>query len=198
MDVAAWRRETRARLVAQRQQLPQEEHQRASLKIEGFLDETLSVLAPQTVGAYWPYQAEVDLRGLMDRLRIKGWTAALPLVVKRRSPLEFLRWVADAEMEPGVYGIPVPRIQVHVQPDVAILPLIGFDAQNFRLGYGAGYYDITLAALQPRPRTIGVGFELARLETIHPHPRDIPLDIIITEAGIQQFRQQFGDGHPVG
>lgn len=194
MDVAAWRRETRARLIAQRQQIPPDEHRHASLKIERFLEETLSALPPQTISAYWPFQAEVDLRGLIDRLRAQGWTAALPLVVKKRSPLEFLRWVSDSEMDEGVYGIPVPRIRVPVQPDVVVIPLVGFDAQNFRLGYGAGYFDITLAALQPRPRTIGIGFELARLETIHPHTADIPLDLIITEAGIQQF----GDAHQIG
>jgi 5,10-methenyltetrahydrofolate synthetase len=194
MDVFAWRRETRARLIAQRLSIPGEEHLRLSLKIEQLVEEVLLDLPPQTVSAYWPFQAEVDLRGLIERLRVKGWTAALPFVVKKGSPLEFHRWVADAEMDQGVYGIPVPRIRVPVQPDVSILPLVGFDAQNFRLGYGAGYYDITLAALQPRPRTIGVGFELSRLETIHPHPSDIPLDLIITEAGIQQF----GDAHQIG
>ena len=191
MDVAVWRRETRARLIALRQQIPADEHRQASLKIEGLLEETLSALPPQTLSAYWPFQAEVDLRGLVDRMRALGWIASLPLVVKKRAPLEFLRWVVDAEMDEGVYGIPVPRIRVPVQPGVVIIPLVGFDAQNFRLGYGAGYYDITLAALQPRPRTIGIGFEISRLETIYPHTTDIPLDLIITEAGIQKF----GDAH---
>jgi 5-formyltetrahydrofolate cyclo-ligase len=194
MDVAAWRRETRVRLIALRQQIPAEEHRQASLKIEQFLEETLSVLPPQTLSAYWPFQAEVDLRGLIDRYRGRGWTASLPLVVRKRAPLQFLRWMADAEMEESVYGIPVPRIQIPVQPDVVIMPVVGFDAQNFRLGYGAGYFDITLAALKPRPRTIGIGFELSRLETIYPHINDIPLDLIITEAGIQKF----GDGPQTG
>src|SRR5689334_23025099 len=158
MDVAVWRRETRARLIQQRLQISPDEHRHASLKIEGLLEETLSALPPQTLSAYWPFQAEVDLRGVIDRLRAKGWTASLPLVVKKRSPLEFLRWAADAEMDDGDYGIPVPRIRIPVQPNVVVIPLVGFDAQNFRLGYGAGYFDITLAALSPRPRTIGIGF----------------------------------------
>src|SRR6185503_12207020 len=123
MDVAAWRRETRARLIALRQQIPADEHRRSSLKIEGFLEETLSVLPPQTLSVYWPFQAEVDLRGLVDRLRAQGWIASLPLVVKKRAPLEFLRWLADAEMDEGVYGIPVPLVRVPVQPDVIIIPL---------------------------------------------------------------------------
>lgn len=185
MDVAAWRRETRARLIAQREQISPEEHERASLKILGFLEEILEGLMPGNLSAYLPFKAEVDLRGWMGRLEAKGWITAVPSVVRRGSPLEFLRWSAAAEMEPGVYGIPVPRLRVPVQPDVIVMPLVGFDALNFRLGYGAGYFDITLAALQPHPRTIGVGFELSRLETIYPHPTDIPLDLIVTESGIQ-------------
>jgi 5-formyltetrahydrofolate cyclo-ligase len=191
VDVAAWRRETRARLITQREQISPEEHERASLKILGFLEETLESLPPQNFSAYLPFKGEVDLRGLMSRLEAKGWITAVPSVVRRGAPLEFLRWNAEAEMDFGVYGIPVPRLRVPVQPDVIVMPLVGFDALNFRLGYGAGYFDITLAALQPHPRTIGVGFELSRLETIYPHPADIPLDLIVTEAGIQQI----GDAH---
>jgi 5-formyltetrahydrofolate cyclo-ligase len=61
--------------------------------------------------------------------------------------------------------------------------LVGFDAASYRLGYGGGYFDRTLAALAPRPFAIGVGFEFQRLETIHPQPFDIPMDWILTEAG---------------
>ena len=65
------------------------------------------------------------------------------------------------------------------------MPLVAFDAENYRLGYGAGYFDITLVRLDPRPLAIGVGFEFTRLKTIHPLPTDIPLNLVITEAGIQ-------------
>jgi 5-formyltetrahydrofolate cyclo-ligase len=64
-----------------------------------------------------------------------------------------------------------------------LVPLVGFDSAGYRLGYGGGYYDRTLAAPEKRPRLIGVGFELGRLPTIHPQPHDIPLDVIITEVG---------------
>ena len=63
------------------------------------------------------------------------------------------------------------------------MPLVGFDAQGYRLGYGGGYFDRTLAALARKPLTIGVGFEFARLPTIRPQPHDIPMDFIVTEAG---------------
>jgi 5-formyltetrahydrofolate cyclo-ligase len=186
MDVVAWRRETRARLIALREQIPPDEHQRASLKIEGYLEEIFAVLEPKSLSAYLPFKAEVDLRPFLDRLQARGWITAVPSVVRRGSPLEFMRWTADTEMEPGVYGIPVPRLRVPVQPDVIIIPLVGFDSLNFRLGYGAGYFDITLAAYQHHPKTIGVGFDCARLDTIYPHTTDIPLDLIVTESGIQK------------
>jgi 5-formyltetrahydrofolate cyclo-ligase len=185
MDVAAWRRETRARMIERREQMPAEEHQLASAKIEAALVEILSKLPPQTIGCYWPYKSEIDLRALMARLRDTGWVTALPNVVKKREPLEFLRWSSDADLDPGVYGIPVPRARELVRPDVVIAPLVAFDAKNFRLGYGAGYFDRTLASLDPRPKAIGVGFELSRLDTIYPLETDIPMELVITESVIQ-------------
>jgi 5-formyltetrahydrofolate cyclo-ligase len=68
-----------------------------------------------------------------------------------------------------------------VLPDVLLAPLVGFDAGGYRLGYGGGYYDRTLAALPERPRVVGVGFEPSGLETIHPQPHDIPMDLVVTE-----------------
>jgi 5-formyltetrahydrofolate cyclo-ligase len=89
-------------------------------------------------------------------------------------------------MTPGVYDIPVPAMRDVVVPAVLLVPVVGFDRTNYRLGYGGGYYDRTLAAADPRPMAIGVGFELSRLNTIHPQPHDIPLDAVVTEAGTQR------------
>jgi 5,10-methenyltetrahydrofolate synthetase len=185
MDVAAWRRETRARMIQLREQMPAEEHQLASSKIEAALVGILSKLSPQTIGCYWPYKSEIDLRALMARLRDTGWSTALPNVVKKGQPLEFLHWTSDADLDPGVYGIPVPRVREAVRPTVVIAPLVAFDAKNYRLGYGAGYFDITLASLDPRPKAIGVGFELCRVDTIYPHENDIPMELVITESVVQ-------------
>lgn len=185
MNVVEWRKETRARLIDERGRIPADEHQRASLAIEKSLEAVLEQLPPQTLSAYWPYKGEVDLRPLLTRLQAKGWMTALPRVVGKRLPLEFLRWTAGMEMDAGVYGIHVPRVQEIVRPDTIVMPLVAFDDENYRLGYGAGYFDITLVRLQPRPRSIGVGFEFTRLKTIHPLPTDIPLDLVITEAGTQ-------------
>jgi 5-formyltetrahydrofolate cyclo-ligase len=190
MDVAAWRRQTRIRLIAERQRIPPDEHERSSAAIRSLLEDLLKQLSPRSLSAYWPFKGEVDLRSLMENLHRKGWTIALPSVVRPRTPLEFRRWTPDTIMDAGVHGIDVPRTNDLVRPDFMILPLVGFDAHNYRLGYGAGYFDITLASMQPCPRTLGVGFELCRMETIYPLPTDVPLDLIVTETGIQG---EFGD-----
>ena len=167
--------------------------QHVTIAIEGLLDQVLDPVPPQILSAYLPYKGEVDLRPFLFRLNEKGWSTALPAVERRGLPLKFLRWTADSEMETGAFGIPIPRIHDVVVPGVMLLPLVAFDTRNYRLGYGAGYFDITLASLVPRPLTIGIGFELSRLETIYPLPTDIPLDFIVTEAGIQKS----GDEHRV-
>ena len=87
-------------------------------------------------------------------------------------------------MSPGALGIPVPQNTEVVIPAAALVPLVGFDDKGYRLGYGGGYFDRTLAAMAVKPITVGVGFELARLPTIHPQPHDIPMDVIVTEAGV--------------
>jgi 5,10-methenyltetrahydrofolate synthetase len=190
-DVKLWRRELRPRLVAARLKIPPEEHRKASLRIEGFLDEVFQGFPHRSLSLYWPFQGEVDLRPFAARLRGRGWVAALPLVVRPRAPLEFLRWDEGAEMDRGVYDIPIPRVRHPIVPEVVIAPLIGFDRGNHRLGFGGGFYDITLGGMRPRPATVGVGFEIGRLETIRPAATDIPLDYIVTEEGIQGPRTPF-------
>ena len=90
-------------------------------------------------------------------------------------------------MEEDRHGIPTPAIGDFVQPQALLIPLAAFDAAGFRLGYGGGYFDRTLAGLQPRPLAIGVGFELCRVASIHPEPHDERLDAVVTEAGVVTF-----------
>jgi 5-formyltetrahydrofolate cyclo-ligase len=99
--------------------------------------------------------------------------------------LEFWRWEVGTRLKrQDVWGIPVPAERILSQPEVLLAPFIGFDEAGYRLGHGGGYYDRTLASLDPRPFVIGVGLERGRLESIYPQPHDIPLDMIVTEAGV--------------
>ena len=188
-DIALWRRRVRDRLVMQRMAIGPEQRRRRSGEIERRLTALLGGLAGRIVGLYWPHRAEIDPRPLADELWSAGRIVALPAIVERHGPLEYRVWQKGAEMERGLYDIPVPQARDIVDPDIVVVPLVGFDAANYRLGYGGGYFDRTLAALDPRPVTIGVGFEAALLDTIHPQPHDVAMDFVVTEAKLRQARK---------
>ena len=120
----------------------------------------------------------------MNFLRAHGATLALPEVQENSAPLRFRQWWPEALMKSGAYAIPVPDNTETVTVGAIIMPMVGFDQQGYRLGYGGGYFDRTLAAIDPRPLTIGVAFEILRLDSVHPQPHDIAMDFIVTEAGI--------------
>lgn len=181
-DVKAWRRERRKALIARRQALGREARERLRETLAAQIRQHFPELARHTVGFYWPIQGEPDLRRLMRDLIDQGAGACLPVVVEKRRPVEFWAWHPRMRMEPGDWNIPQPRERHLERPTALLVPLVGF-AGFYRLGYGAGYYDRTLAALQPKPFCIGVGLEMGRLETIHPQPHDIPMDALVTEEG---------------
>jgi 5-formyltetrahydrofolate cyclo-ligase len=180
-EIRAWRKATRAELIACRLAVPAEERARGHDAITAAILQTAPELSRLRVGLYWPFKGEYDSRPLMRMLHAQGARLALPVVVEKAAPLVFREWWPGARMELGVWSIPVPAEGEEVVPQALLVSLVGFDEQGFRLGYGGGYYDRTLAAMPDRPRAIGVGFELTRLATIHPQPHDIPMDVIVTE-----------------
>lgn len=184
--LAAWRKQTRAQLLAAREALTSEQRQQNEQLICQRLGEICRERGEQCFGFYWPYRGEIDLRPVIGDLLKIGKQAALPQVIAKNAPLEFHRWTPTSTMIEGRYGIAVPVDEPTVVPGVLLIPLVGFDAQCYRLGYGGGFYDRTLAAIMPRPLTIGVGFEFARLATVAPQTHDIALDIILTETSLQQ------------
>jgi len=180
-DNTAWRRALRREMVARRSALGAAEHAGLSARIVEHLLAALPV--PRVVAFCWPIKHEPDVRAVLEGWAVLGAQAVLPVVVAEASPLAFRRWTAETPLAPDRYGIPTPTAGDFVQPDLILLPLNGFDAAGFRLGYGGGYFDRTLAALSPRPLAVGVGFELNRLPTIRPESHDQRLDWIVTEAG---------------
>ena len=188
-EIAEWRRQARDRLIMARLAIGAEQRRRWSGEIERRLGALLSGLAGRVIGLYWPHRAEFDPRPLADELWAERRIVALPAIVERRGALEYRAWRKDAEMERGLYDIPAPQARELVRPDIVVVPLVGFDADNYRLGYGGGYFDRTLTALEPRPVTIGTGFEAALLDTIHPQPHDVAMDYIVTEATLRQSRK---------
>ncbi|HEV2546568.1 MAG TPA: 5-formyltetrahydrofolate cyclo-ligase [Stellaceae bacterium] len=178
----AWRRRERARLLAARLAISPAERAAWTARIAAALPPLLARIECQTLGIYWPVRGEVDLRPLATGLVAPGYALALPAVTDAAAPLEYRPWNPGMALEGGRFGIPEPPRGAAVRPDVILAPLVGFDLANYRLGYGQGYFDRTLAALEPRPVAIGIGFELALVASVFPRPHDIPMDFILTEA----------------
>lgn len=194
-DVARWRRAERSRLRAERDAMSVKEREAASgalmASLRRLLTERFDAARGLVFSAYWPIKGEPDLRALMAELHGNGATVALPVVEVKAAPLLFRCWTPETRMVRGHWNIPIPPPDATaVEPDIALAPLVGWDQAGYRLGYGGGYFDRTLAALTPRPTTIGIGFQSAKLATIFPQPHDIPLGFILTEAGVQVQRSQ--------
>jgi 5-formyltetrahydrofolate cyclo-ligase len=193
-DVARWRRDARRRLRAERLAISAVERQEVAAALARTLDaivaECLGSITDRVISGYWPIKGEPDLRGWLVTLGEADAITALPVVETRAAPLVFRRWTRETPMTRGDWNIPVPPPEAAaVTPTVMLAPLVGWDSSGYRLGYGGGYFDRTLAALRPRPVAIGVGLQAARLETIYPQPHDIPMDIIVTEDGVQVARE---------
>lgn len=188
-DVAIWRKAERLRLLDERGTLTLAHRQVATERIITHLEQVLAAqfgdLQGMTISAWWPIKAELNLRHWMEALVARGIGVALPVVATPSAPLQFRLWTPHCAMERGFWNIPVPAEGAVVVPDVTLAPVVGWDAAGFRLGYGGGYFDRTLAALSPRPFAIGIGLQAAQVATIHPQPHDIAMDAIITETGVQ-------------
>lgn len=183
-DLKLWRKELRQQLIARRMASTPVERSAWNRALNGHLAAGFPALAGLVVGFCWPYKGEPDPRLSIRRLRQAGSRVALPAVVAKGQPLEFREWWPQAPMAAGALGIPMPVGTPVLVPDAVFVPPVGFDAGGWRLGYGGGYFDRTLAALAPHPITICVAYELARIPTIFPQAHDIPMDFVVTEAGI--------------
>lgn len=183
-EIKLWRRARRKELIERRASLSREERMRCNARITELLEQGFPMLAGSVIGFCWPYKGEFDARFAIRYWRTRGATAVLPEVVAKGAPLTFRKWWPGAPMAPGVYGIPAPSGTEILLPDAAVVPMNGFDNDGYRIGYGGGYFDRTLAALAPRPLAIGVSYELLRLPTIFPQPHDVPMDFVVTESAV--------------
>jgi len=192
--VARWRRAERRRLAGLRDDLGQAGRARISEQIGAHLAAVLKARGAgqgTVLSGYWPIKGEPDLRPLLKEMHGAGVAIALPVVETRAAPLVFRRWTPGTKMVRGDWNIPVPPPEAdRLVPDIVLAPCLGWSDECYRLGWGGGYFDRTLAALDPRPVTIGIAIFAARLPTIYPQPHDIPLNLIVTEDGVSAERTE--------
>lgn len=181
LDVARWRKSERERLIKARLAMTALERQAHTEAITRRLDEIVGDVTGKTVSAYWPIRGEPDLRAWLESVWQRAGRGALPVVVAKATPLVFRAWRQGEALERGVWNIPVPANGPDITPEIVIAPIVGFDRACYRLGYGGGYFDRTLAAAKSRPMVIGVGYGAMELATIYPQPHDIAMDVIVTE-----------------
>lgn len=174
----------RGQLLDERAKLSAEKRHQLQTSVLAYVEQFLLQQKPGVLGIYWPIKGELDCRSMTDMLINAGWQLALPVINNKTKQLDFARWHEDTPMRKGIWDIPVPADPEWCKPEYFLIPLVGFDANNYRLGYGGGYYDRTLAVQQKPVTKIGVGFEMGRLASIQPDKFDIAMDIIVTETGL--------------
>lgn len=142
------------------------------------------------IAGYWPIGEEADIRPLMTALDQRGHRVALPRVIRREAPLRFIRWRPGDDLAPGFGAIPEPAADGEaITPSVILLPLLAFDADGRRLGYGGGFYDRTLADLRARAQVeaIGVAYSEQEVDSLSVAEHDEHLDWVVTELGCRRF-----------
>jgi 5-formyltetrahydrofolate cyclo-ligase len=179
---AGWRRE----LLARRAALNGQARAAADAVLARRLVEALRDV-DGVLGFYWPIQSEFDARATVAAWLAAAATAGqrravLPVVEKHHAPLRFRAWTPGTRMRPAGFGTSVPDEGEWLIPTCLVIPLVGFDSDGYRLGYGGGYYDRTLGALPARPLCIGVAYACCALDSIEPQSFDTRMDRIVTDA----------------
>jgi 5-formyltetrahydrofolate cyclo-ligase len=185
-DVARWRKAERKRLITARCLLAEQDRMEQAAIIAGRLAQIVATsgIAAPTVSVYWPIRGEPDLRAWMHALSQLGVRVALPVATALAQPLVFREWRPGARLAWGLWNIPHPADGKLIEPNIVIAPVVGFDLQGYRLGYGGGFFDRTLARMSPKPLTVGVGYPGAELRSIFPQPHDIPMDWVVTGSAL--------------
>jgi 5,10-methenyltetrahydrofolate synthetase len=180
-EIRPWRKQTREALISGRLALGVSKLQAKGAEAKQKLLAAVDLRKYPTLGLYWSMRGEIDVRDIARQHIEAGGTVGLPVVVEKAAPVEFWLWRPGMGMKRGVWNIPIPVKREVVTPDALIVPLVGFDEERYRLGYGGGYYDRTIASMARRPFCVGLGYAEGKLPTIYPQPHDIPMNLIVTD-----------------
>ena len=170
----------RRKLLANRQAIPPEVRIEKDMAIGQHVLAWRNAHPVGILGVYWPIRGEPDLRACYGDLAALGVRLALPVVVGKDAPLRFIEWKPGDAMTKDAFGVAIPLSGEELRPEALLIPCVGFNEQRFRLGYGGGFYDRTLACTG-KPVTVGIGYECAQIR-FEADAHDVPLDFLITET----------------
>jgi 5-formyltetrahydrofolate cyclo-ligase len=184
--IASAKSDLRKAALARRDALPAAERMAAAetIAVRPF---PIAVPADAVVSGFMSLNSEISPLPLMRKLSDAGARLALPVVVGRGLPLLMRAYAFGDALVKGVWGIRVPPPEApEVDPDLLLVPLLAFDRNGNRLGYGAGYYDMTIAALRAKKRVVAVGvaFAAQEVDEVPTTPRDVRLDLVLTEREV--------------
>ena len=177
--------------IACRNRLSTDEITDFSLKISASIVTLLQTFKPCSVGLFYPIRGEPNILSIISNPTLHGFDWALPVCGKATTGLilQFAQYGQGDELESGKYNIPVPSIKKWMQPDVLLIPCVGFHKNGARLGYGAGWYDRTLFDLRTPPVTIGIAYSDTEITDNFAEPHDQRLDYIVTERAVLNCRE---------
>ncbi len=159
------------------------------------LIETLSMPPGVALSGYWPLAGEMDVRPALQHYHCEGYRIGLPVVTGKHQPLLFRAWHPDKELVKGGFGVMTPPPEApEIVPSILLVPLLAFDPGGYRLGYGGGFYDRTLAKLRAEAHAVAVGIAYA-VQEVAAVPRgafDQPLDFVVTERSVFKFSDKIG------
>jgi 5-formyltetrahydrofolate cyclo-ligase len=182
-DISSLKAALRAEALARRDAIPPAERQAAAAAVAE-RDFPLPIAHGIVVSGFSPLKSEINPLPLMRKLATAGARLALPVVVGRGQPLIMRAYAFGDALDAGGWGIREPKADApEVEPDVLIVPLAAFDRRGHRIGYGAGYYDLTINRLRSRKAVtaIGIGYAAQEVPEVPTTPRDARLDLVLTE-----------------
>ena len=190
IDVVAQKMQLRAYSKSKRALLSARATCAAADLAENFM-EALTIIGDGSIAGYWPISNEFDVKPLLQKLSCAGITVSLPTVVPNQKRLVFQGWSENMQLVKGLYGTWQPvRSSELIRPDILMIPLLAFDSEGGRLGYGGGYYDRTLAELRKEKEitAVGIGYAGQEVNEVPTCSSDQRLDWIVTEAGMKDLR----------
>jgi 5-formyltetrahydrofolate cyclo-ligase len=189
-EVQTAKAEMRREMIARRDALPADVRSAVAEAIAG-RPFPVSAVPGAIVSGFMPMTGEINPMPLMKRFSGGGARLALPVIAGRGRPLVMRAWNFGEPLVSGVWGIREPPVQAaEVEPDIVLVPLVAFDRAGRRLGYGGGYYDLTITRLRARKPIVamGIAYAVQEIPAVPAAPHDAALDLVLTEREIIDLR----------